>query len=178
MEVIMKTIQLRNILAMVFLLSEILTASTAMADEKHRGKAEKNDKKTHERYVDHEDRNPKDAYGRDRHVDRRNLIFSDQHRTYIHDYYARQYKKGHCPPGLAKKHNGCQPPGQTRKWAIGQRLPRDVIFYDLPQNVLAYLGPPPTHHRFVRVAQDILLIAVGTGMVVDAIDNLSWEFNR
>jgi Ni/Co efflux regulator RcnB len=26
-----------------------------------------------------------------------------------------------CPPGLAKKHNGCRPPGQA--WRIGQRAP-------------------------------------------------------
>ena len=27
----------------------------------------------------------------------------------------------HCPPGLAKKHNGCMPPGQARKLYRGQR---------------------------------------------------------
>ncbi|MBW1648754.1 MAG: RcnB family protein, partial [Deltaproteobacteria bacterium] len=45
-------------------------------------------------------------------------------------------------------------------------------FYDLPREVLVHLGPPPSGHRFVRVAGDILLIAVGTGMVVDAIEDL------
>jgi hypothetical protein len=33
------------------------------------------------------------------------------------------YGVGGCPPGLAKKNNGCLPPGQARKLAIGQRLP-------------------------------------------------------
>ncbi|HWJ37613.1 MAG TPA: hypothetical protein VNR86_02485 [Sphingomicrobium sp.] len=28
---------------------------------------------------------------------------------------------GGCPPGLAKKNNGCMPPGQARKLARGQR---------------------------------------------------------
>jgi hypothetical protein len=28
---------------------------------------------------------------------------------------------GDCPPGLAKKHNGCQPPGQAKKLYRGQR---------------------------------------------------------
>ena len=28
---------------------------------------------------------------------------------------------GGCPPGLAKKHNGCTPPGQARKLGRGQR---------------------------------------------------------
>ena len=174
----MKTMYLRTILAMVFLLSGILTSSTALADEKYRGKGVKNDKKTHERYMNYGDSNRRDAYDRNRHDDRRNRHFNAHHRSYIHDYYARQYKKGRCPPGLAKKHNGCVPPGHARKWAIGRRLPRDFVFHNLPQSVLIYLGPPPVHHRYVRVAQDILLIAAGTGMVVDAIDNLSWEFDR
>jgi len=37
------------------------------------------------------------------------------------------YGIGGCPPGLAKKNNGCMPPGQFRKQqqqlAVGQRLP-------------------------------------------------------
>ena len=34
------------------------------------------------------------------------------------------YGVGGCPRGLAKKHNGCMPPGQAKKlYRIGQRLP-------------------------------------------------------
>lgn len=34
------------------------------------------------------------------------------------------YGAGGCPPGLAKKHNGCMPPGQAKKlYNVGQRLP-------------------------------------------------------
>jgi hypothetical protein len=32
------------------------------------------------------------------------------------------YGIGGCPHGLAKKHNGCMPPGQARKLARGQRF--------------------------------------------------------
>jgi hypothetical protein len=105
-------------------------------------------------------------------------FFQERHRVVVQDYIAGQYGKGRCPPGLAKKRNGCMPPGQAKKWAIGRPLPRDVIFYDLPPAVLMQLGSPPSRHRFVRVAQDILLLASGTGMVVDAIENLNWEFSR
>ena len=38
-----------------------------------------------------------------------------------HGYDAYGYGVGGCPPGLAKKHNGCMPPGQARKLARGQR---------------------------------------------------------
>ena len=34
------------------------------------------------------------------------------------------YGIGGCPPGLAKKHNGCMPPGQAKKlYNVGQRFP-------------------------------------------------------
>lgn len=34
------------------------------------------------------------------------------------------YGAGGCPPGLAKKHNGCMPPGQAKKlYRTGQRYP-------------------------------------------------------
>jgi len=33
------------------------------------------------------------------------------------------YGVGGCPPGLAKKHNGCMPPGQAKKLFNGQRYP-------------------------------------------------------
>jgi hypothetical protein len=34
------------------------------------------------------------------------------------------YGVGGCPPGLAKKNNGCMPPGQARKlYNVGQRWP-------------------------------------------------------
>ena len=122
----------------------------------------------------HEQRDTHDRQdGRERgHAGRAHEYFNDQQRVIIRDYYGEQYRSGRCPPGLAKKHNGCMPPGQAKKWKLGQPLPRDVIFYDLPPSVVMHLGPPPERHRYVRVATDILLIAIGTGMVVDAIEDL------
>jgi Ni/Co efflux regulator RcnB len=117
----------------------------------------------------------KEKHSRDHRGDGRsaNYHFDDHHRNVIHGYYAERRHSRHCPPGLKKKKNGCMPPGHAKRWKVGRPLPRDVIFYDLPPTVVVQLGPPPARHRFVRVAADILLIAVGTGMVVDAIDDLS-----
>lgn len=98
--------------------------------------------------------------------------FGDQQRVVVREYYGKQYSAGRCPPGLAKKNNGCMPPGQARKWAIGKPLPRDVVFYPVPQAVIVQLGAPPPGHKYVRVASDILLIAVGSSMIVDAIQDL------
>jgi len=79
---------------------------------------------------------------------------------------------GGCPLGLAKKNNGCMPPGQAKKWHYGRPLPREVVFYEVPRALVIELPPPPSGYRYVRVASDILMIAVGTGMVVDAITDL------
>ena len=98
--------------------------------------------------------------------------FIDRQRVVVREYYVTEHRGGRCPPGLAKKQNGCMPPGQAKKWRVGHPLPRDVVFYDLPPTLVVDLGPPPAGHRFVRVAADILLIAIGTGMVVDAITDL------
>jgi Ni/Co efflux regulator RcnB len=98
--------------------------------------------------------------------------FRDDQRRAAQDYYGGQKAKGFCPPGLAKKNNGCMPPGQARKWSRGQPLSKDVVFYALPNPVIVKLGTPPAGYKYVRVANDILLIAVGTSMVVDAIEDL------
>ena len=96
----------------------------------------------------------------------------DDRRTIVYEYYDTEMRGGRCPPGLAKKNNGCMPPGQAKKYVIGRSLPRDVIYYEVPQPILVDLGPPPRGYRYVRVSNDILMLAVGTGMVVDALQNL------
>lgn len=98
--------------------------------------------------------------------------FTDRQKIVLREYFVDEFRQGRCPPGLAKKRNGCMPPGQAKKWRIGYPLPPDVVYYDLPPAVVVKLGPPPPGHRYVRVAADILLIAIGTAMVVDAIEDL------
>lgn len=102
-----------------------------------------------------------------------NFIVQDNDRVAIRNHFAPQFAAGHCPPGLAKKNNGCLPPGQAKKWAVGQPLPPGVIFYDLPRHLLVQLTVPPPGYRYVRVASDILLIAAGTGLVAAAIADLA-----
>lgn len=99
-------------------------------------------------------------------------FFTDSESEKIKAYYARKFKKGHCPPGLARKHDGCVPPGQAKQWRIGQPLPVSVNVYSVPPTVIRILGAPPAGYRYVRVANDILLMATGTRMVVDAIQDL------
>ena len=58
--------------------------------------------------------------------------FEDRHHAIVRDYYGEPLRGGRCPPGLAKKQNGCMPPGQSRKWQLGRALPRDVVYYEVP----------------------------------------------
>lgn len=98
--------------------------------------------------------------------------FADRQREEASRYYQDQGRAGRCPPGLAKKNNGCLPPGQAKKWQLGRPLDRDVTYYPVPNAVVVRIGLPPAGYRYVRVLNDILLIAIGTNMVVDAIEDL------
>ncbi len=118
------------------------------------------------------ERDRRAEHGRDARREGGESRFDDRRRMAVRDYYAREYRRGRCPPGLARKHNGCTPPGQARKWNVGQRLPRDVVRYDLPPSLVVQIGVPPAGYRYVRVASDILMIAAGTNMVVDAVNDL------
>jgi Ni/Co efflux regulator RcnB len=98
--------------------------------------------------------------------------FGYPQRSEVYGYYQERARRGFCPPGLAKKNNGCLPPGQARAWTLGRPLPPDVVYYPVEPAVQVRIGLPPPGHEFIRVASDILLIAVGTGMVIDAIEDI------
>jgi len=123
---------------------------------------------------ENDDRGKKEKHGGDdRTKVRVEVRFGEAQHTAVRGWYVNQIEAGHCPPGLAKKHNGCLPPGQAKKrWRVGRPLAPEVIFYDLPPPLVVELGPPPPGYRYARVANDVLLLAIGTGMVVDAITDL------
>lgn len=95
--------------------------------------------------------------------------FDERSQAMVRDYYGKEVQEGRCPPGLAKKNNSCMPPGQAKNWAVGEQLPRDVIFHNLPTTLATQFGQPPAGHRYVRVADEVLLITSVTGKVIDSI---------
>jgi Ni/Co efflux regulator RcnB len=99
--------------------------------------------------------------------------FDERQRLAVHNYFTPRFQSGHCPPGLAKKHNGCIPPGHAKKWRVGYPLPQGMIYHLLPPHLVSQLGLPGPGYRYVRVAADVLLIAAGTGLVIDAIQDLN-----
>ena len=155
--------------AFILVVSTLFATASAVADPPPwagKGKGNHDERKGNGKGQDRNDERV------ERRGDSREWHFADEHRVFVREYYDEQYRRGKCPPGLAKKRNGCMPPGQAKKWRVGRPLPHDIVYYEVPQPLIVKLGPPPRGHRFVRVGADILLIAVGTAIVVDAIQDL------
>lgn len=99
--------------------------------------------------------------------------FSSSQRDATFDWYHESYGEG-CPPGLAKKHNGCLPPGQAKKrYAIGHPLPHGVVLGPIPSALAILLGVPPVGYRYGMLDGDVVKLAIGTALVVDAIEGLA-----
>ena len=63
------------------------------------------------------------------------------------------YGVGGCPPGLAKKNNGCMPPGQAKKlYNVGQRWPGSYGYrwnYDqIPYDLRTQYGFDPRYNYY------------------------------
>lgn len=130
-------------------------------EQKQEQKAEKHAQKQHDKAV-------KRAEKRERQEIKHGAYFNDEQRGYARQYYTQYYAEKHrCPPGLAKKNNGCMPPGQARKWQVGQPLPAGVTVYSVPQPVMVHLPPAPYGYRYARVGGDVVLIQIRGNIVVD-----------
>ena len=128
----------------------------------------------------HESKNDRDDDKGERKADKRQredikqgAYFNEQQRVFARDYYSTTYKDGkRCPPGLAKKNNGCLPPGQVRNWAVGQPVPTNVTVYSVAQPVIRMLPPAPIGYRYARIGGDIVLVQQQNNIIVDIIQGL------
>jgi hypothetical protein len=99
--------------------------------------------------------------------------FSSRERDLVRVYYVEHRGKG-CPPGLAKKGNGCLPPGQAKKrYLVGRPLDVAVVIEPLPPVLVTRLGAPPAGYRYGVVDGDVVKLVIGTLLVVDAIEGLA-----
>ena len=134
--------------------------------QKQEEKAEKRERKDDEKYE-------KKAGKREVIVIQQGGYFNDQQRSYVREYYTQNYGNGkRCPPGLAKKNNGCLPPGQARNWVVGQPVPRGAIIYTVPQPVIRQLPPAPYGYRYVLLGGDVVLVQQQNNLIVDIIQGL------
>ena len=96
-------------------------------------------------------------------------FFGEAKQQAYRDYLRQSAKAGRCPPGLAKKNNGCLPPGIAKRWAMGQPLPKGIDLARLPEDLRRRLGLPPPGYEYGRVDDDVVLIEMATRKVVEAI---------
>jgi Ni/Co efflux regulator RcnB len=122
------------------------------------------------------DKNKGQGQGRDNPKGQQIVIY-DRDRDTVRSWYRNEYAAGRCPPGLAKKNNGCLPPGQAKRmWNMGEPLPRQVAYYPLPRELHAQLTPPPYGYQYVRVDNDVLLMMTATRLIAGVLGNLG-SFN-
>lgn len=141
--------------------------------DKHEQKAEKHAEKAERQAEKHAEKAERKAEKREREDIKHGSYFNDQQRTYVRQYYSQQYGDGRrCPPGLARKNNGCMPPGQVRNWTVGQAVPRGVTIYSVPQPVIVQLRPAPYGYRYARIGNDIVLVQTQNNLIVDIIQGL------
>jgi hypothetical protein len=101
------------------------------------------------------------------------VVFIDTQREAARSYFVKQHGRGKCPPGLAKKNNGCLPPGQAKKrYVVGHPLPRGIVIGELPVELSIRIGPAPAGYRYGILDGDLVKLAIGTLLVVDAIEGL------
>jgi hypothetical protein len=101
------------------------------------------------------------------------VTFTAGQRDVVHAWSVETHGRGKCPPGLAKKGNGCLPPGQAKKrYAIGQPLGPGVTYGPVPPDLSTRIGRPPDGYLYATLDGDLLKLAVGTLLVVDAVNGL------
>ena len=100
--------------------------------------------------------------------------FTPHQREVVRVYFVDEQRRGHCPPGLAKKHDGCLPPGHAKRhYVIGRPMPPSVVLVPVPVDLVARIGPPPSGCRYAMVDGDLVKLAVGSSLVIDAIRGLA-----
>ena len=163
--------------AVAFAIVALLAAGAAISKDKdddgpgrgHPGQSQKHEAKAEKQAHKQREKAQKQAAKREREDIKPGSYFKDQHRTYAIEYYREHYGHGKkCPPGLAKKNNGCMPPGQI-SLVVGQPVPRGVTLYSVPQPVLIQLPPQPYGYRYARIGGDIALIARSNNLIVDIV---------
>ena len=118
------------------------------------GKGKGHDKTKHE---DRYDSGERRAYTR----------LGDYERGILHDYYG---SAENCPPGLAKKNNGCLPPGIAKKrYQVGRPLGGDAVVIELPYGLESRLPRLPGDYGYRLVDGDLAVVELATLVVLDAI---------
>ena len=161
-------------IASLFIAGPIFAKDKDRGDDDDRGNGRgKHSQKREDKEDKRADKEEKRADKRERKEIQQGTYFNDQQRTYVREYYTTNYGEGkRCPPGLAKKNNGCMPPGQARNWQVGQPVPLGVTVYSVAQPVIRMLPPAPYGYRYARIGGDVVLVQQQNNIIVDIIQGL------
>lgn len=117
--------------------------------------------------------------GQDRDHDRRhssgtmiNIVYSNQDREIIHDYYYGNGNRG-LPPGLAKR-GGNLPPGLEKQLARNGTLPPGLQkrCQPFPVELERRLPPLPPDYSRVTIGANILIVNRKTNVIADVAFNV------
>ncbi len=137
-----------------FIVASALCVIGAAHANPGQGKAKGHDKAKHEEQSDVGERR---AYTR----------LGDYERGVYRDYYGGAPD---CPPGLAKKNNGCLPPGIAKKrYEVGRPLGPDVYVRDAPYDLVQRLPYLDDEYGYRIVDGDLAVVELATLVVLDAI---------
>lgn len=102
------------------------------------------------------------------------MYIGEKYRVALRAAWKQAYGDGRrCPPGLRKTGTGCAAAVLPTPWVIGDPLPAGAEPHPVPAPLRNHLPQTPEGHRYVLVAGDLLLVATGSGMVVDAVQGLA-----
>ena len=101
-------------------------------------------------------------------------LVSDRDRDAVNSYYRTEYLSGNCPDDLVRSGDGCALPASTveRPWAVGQPLPPAVVYQPLPVPLIAQLAPAPDGYQYVRIGDEIVLLAITSRVVAQQVVTL------
>jgi hypothetical protein len=97
---------------------------------------------------------------------------ADRNGNGIADVRERRGANG-CPPGLAKKNNGCLPPGQAGKlFATGQRVPSGYEFSGFNEIPASLRGRVPNGQYYIYRDRTVYVVDPTTRLVTRIIGGL------
>jgi hypothetical protein len=95
-------------------------------------------------------------------------VVAEGDRLALTAYFRKDYIRGNCPDDLARTPRGCE---IRPLWAIGEPLDPLATYELLPDRLISQLEPLPDGYRYVRVADHVLVMVVGTRMIrADVLD--------
>lgn len=101
------------------------------------------------------------------------IVFDNGAKQAVRSNYGSSYAGKSCPPGLAKKNNGCLPPGRAKKYNRGDIVQESATLCRIPGSLEVKLKLLPAGYVYRYVDGEVLVVAEAALKVIDAVVLLS-----